>query len=513
MSRNWVRKILYETYGITKSTIKRLQSLFDFNYSMLRINNTNSIPLHNKRGLLQGSSLSPMLFNFFVDPLLQKLNSNDFGKVTIQSLGLKSNALAFADDINLHSTNVNDMKLMLKACELWSLKVGMRFAPQKCLVLNNAKIVENELKIYGENLTIASEIKYLGIFFTNTGINWNSVHNERCKKALSVLMQLIGIGMNGGGFTPQASTRLYKTFIRPILEYGSQLKLFTDVELKPFSKIQKIALRAIMSASRNASINGLHKVLKIETIECRLQMLNAAYFGRLHNNTDSQIPAVKLYKSRNTLPTTTKPHSLITMFKKNKFYRKLVLPHAFTRITNQEIEIIALPKTMKQEIVLEHLQTLETSNRNVAGAIPVLDLKMNPLFTTEAHYEAVDYKKHRVAIQKWAVGGVANHQPCLSCQESQELSRMHALQCSGALQHLQTAFGLLLNNRTPEQVDNIDALSYLIHYQADKMAESANNIKQVYQGIALVYKNCLGYRVQTNGFWTNQTHEPVQGIG
>jgi hypothetical protein len=49
-----------------------LQALFDGNESILCIKGRHSDPIPKKRGLLQGSALSPILFNFFIDDLVRK---------------------------------------------------------------------------------------------------------------------------------------------------------------------------------------------------------------------------------------------------------------------------------------------------------------------------------------------------------------------------------------------------------------------------------------------------------
>ena len=65
---------LHMDYNFSASLVKRLQMLFENNVSILRIQSSSSSPLPNLRGLLQGSSLSPFLFNFCVNSQLQRLN-------------------------------------------------------------------------------------------------------------------------------------------------------------------------------------------------------------------------------------------------------------------------------------------------------------------------------------------------------------------------------------------------------------------------------------------------------
>ena len=122
---------LEKVFGISGSMLSRLQDLFDHNSSQLVVSGKISAPIANTRGLMQGSSLSPSLFNFFIDGLNRRL---DIGP-KIQVHGVLVNALLFADDTALVAGNHRDMRTLLKTCEQWSLDMGMQFAPAKCVLL------------------------------------------------------------------------------------------------------------------------------------------------------------------------------------------------------------------------------------------------------------------------------------------------------------------------------------------------------------------------------------------
>src|SRR5438046_1414023 len=63
----------------------------------LVINGNLSPPIRRDCGLFQGSSLSPIIFDMFVDPLLEKL--------TYEPVGAIPSCLFFADDVLLLSRN------------------------------------------------------------------------------------------------------------------------------------------------------------------------------------------------------------------------------------------------------------------------------------------------------------------------------------------------------------------------------------------------------------------------
>ncbi len=66
----WTR--LLDILKVPKRLILRI--MFDQNKSILVINGEENQPIKNRRGLLQGPSLSPILFNHFINGLLIELN-------------------------------------------------------------------------------------------------------------------------------------------------------------------------------------------------------------------------------------------------------------------------------------------------------------------------------------------------------------------------------------------------------------------------------------------------------
>ena len=80
-------------------------------------------------GLLQGSLLSPILFNVFIDNL-PKLHRR--GHPGLIFAGKKINALLYADDIIPIASSALQLQMMLGTCEKHSLEGGYAFSPTKC---------------------------------------------------------------------------------------------------------------------------------------------------------------------------------------------------------------------------------------------------------------------------------------------------------------------------------------------------------------------------------------------
>ena len=211
--------------------------LFDSNVAHLVIKGKKSDPIVCKRGLLQGSSLSPLLFNFFIDELLSELKNNG---VKIRKAGVYLNNLAFADDVILIAENEVNMKNLLLICETWSLNVGMRFAPSKCVVLTD--LLSTNLKLYNEPLPCSNAEKYLGVNISPDGIDFLKLAKERSDKAKGFSNMMTSLG-NISVLAPEAYTRIYKSLIRPVIEYGMQLSPVSSECLKFYQGSRNSALR------------------------------------------------------------------------------------------------------------------------------------------------------------------------------------------------------------------------------------------------------------------------------
>jgi len=208
--------------------------------------------------------------------------------------------------------------------------------------------------------------------------------------------------MNINGVSPEASKNLYKTFIRPIMEYGLQLGVLKKNQIVSAQKVQNLALRCIFSAQRNTSINAMHKLLQIESMELRNKILNMKYMAKLNESNDLSIPAVAVYK-------------FIKTFSPKIFLKNPLL---------QSGEPIS-DKTKITKIIQKELMDTNANESNIAGAILYKrNDKLRHFITAKSKVP----RKIRIALTRWTLGQIARHDPCYTC--GQEINRQHALECS-----------------------------------------------------------------------------------
>ena len=281
-------------YNVSPSTVKRLMMLFDDNSCILVIKGRKSNALLNHRGLLQGSTLSPILFNFFIDPLLWRLKIDG---QPIDLLRVSINSLAYADDIVIFAEHRETLQNLLDMCTEWSLNNEMEFAASKCVHLGQTDAELSGFFIGNAEIPSCISAKYLGIPFTRRGADLEANVENRTRHTAALIRTLAIVGMRRNGFSTDASVRLYKAFIRPTLEYGLQLKIISEEGINRLERAQCVGLRTILSVPLNTSINAMHRIACLESMSLRNQTLNYTFFSKLTINTLSSSPAQDIWRA------------------------------------------------------------------------------------------------------------------------------------------------------------------------------------------------------------------------
>ena len=203
------------------------------------INGVASEPQERNRGLPQGSPLSPIVFNLFIDSLVRKLNSipNQIGV---------PHCLFYADDGVLLAQDVRTARVLLHMAQDWANVQGMTFNVGKCGVVTDATIAGNPLSIDNIPIPRVESYQYLGLPFTIHGIDVER-HMDDCSRTVSGFIKAIQFSSNS--WSSYTRWIIYTTFIRPKFEYAAPLfKCFTLAR-------KSVALYGPMVAAERSAIS------------------------------------------------------------------------------------------------------------------------------------------------------------------------------------------------------------------------------------------------------------------
>ena len=197
--------------GLPRDMIRIIRSLSEGNMSRVVIDGRESRDFVHRAGVMQGSVLSPYLYSAFVNGL-----AAEAVKAGELSLGeSKLSTFMYADDMAIVADNPLQMQRLLDICEQYSIAHRFRFNPRKCEVFGCDK-----LRMYGELLPTTEIFKYLGVWFRPTGIDWKAHVGKMIEKAKNATQFFGHMGYNGTGFRERTKLTIYKTFIRPTMEYA-----------------------------------------------------------------------------------------------------------------------------------------------------------------------------------------------------------------------------------------------------------------------------------------------------
>jgi hypothetical protein len=218
------------------------------------------------------------LFNFYIDDLVRKGEQLQ----GVLTYGHKTSILVFADDVALVANSPLDLQKSVNAAHEWAISNGMTFSLSKCMYLGHKGIAP---KLGSTNITRCDRATYLGMSFVNPSLDFKFSNEKRTKNARLRSDMLRSSGFKIMGFKLDASVAVYKTFVRPMVEYG--LALTPKAMLKPIQRAQEHGLRTMFSSTRHTSRAALQLLTRITPMRDRQLLLQASFFGKLHNSGDA----------------------------------------------------------------------------------------------------------------------------------------------------------------------------------------------------------------------------------
>lgn len=224
---------------------------------------SRAVPL--ERGLFQGSLLSPFLFNVYIDEIAWILNSED--SPTSPSL------LLFADDLQLLGNSIATLQSKLDILYEWSLSKGLTINISKSGYVGNEK---NDFMIGLSKLPHVLSYKYLGFPLGVAGIAHDTLLSSLSAKAEKTFQSLYRMGMH---WSPYIKLHLFKTFIRPIWDYGAVIFHHRQISIKPLEELQDRIVKWIVPMAASAS--SARVVLAIPSTKLRFEILSARFILHL----------------------------------------------------------------------------------------------------------------------------------------------------------------------------------------------------------------------------------------
>ena len=194
-----------ERYGIVNQLLSLLRSFLSDRTFSVRIGNSISNPSPITNGVPQGSVLGPLLFLVYI---------NDLPSSIATSIAM------YADDVTIWSTSATELQSAMDSAKRWSTDWSLPINDEKCISMSFGDAPDQLFWI--NTLTQIQRVdqhKILG-FWLCSNLSFSS-HQQKASKSAFRVLNFIRRSF------PQISKEdfklLYGTYIRPLLEYGSQI--------------------------------------------------------------------------------------------------------------------------------------------------------------------------------------------------------------------------------------------------------------------------------------------------
>lgn len=182
------------------------------------------------------------------------------------------NSTFFADDVALIGS-ARDVALLLEIAECHSFTNGYRWSPTMCEIIKPSPDIH--YTIYGQHLPVSTTFKYLGIPFNEVGICKQQLVYHAITKATSTQQALRRIGLHQYGLGLHQAILAYRTFIRPILEYGLAIVHLHPTHLQAISRCQQTCIRLLLNhnATATSPTTVIEHLVNLPTTNLQIRIL------------------------------------------------------------------------------------------------------------------------------------------------------------------------------------------------------------------------------------------------
>ena len=247
------------------------------------------------RGVKQGGSLSPLLFNFYVETLIEIIINSS---LTLQILEVKMGIILYADDTVTVCNTVEQCKKVLKLIEDFCLDNEIQINVKKTFWLKNGEACRREKhtnKIIvkpsqGENFTLkgvkiekVNNTRYLGFWLMSNGSN--KLHLEKRRQvAMGALPRLNKLGFNKRELDPKVKGSLYHTFFRSKLLYALENANLSGNDIKELTTLEGKIIKHSFGLHKFCHTEPLLDLMGISSIKTLIKKRNLTFLRQLITN-------------------------------------------------------------------------------------------------------------------------------------------------------------------------------------------------------------------------------------
>jgi hypothetical protein len=307
-------------FGVPEDLVKILAHWHEESYTRLNINGKLSDPIPMKIGVLQGAVLSPLLFNFFVEPLIRFIKQDD--SIPGVRVGLENDPesivikiLMFADDAATPCNNEEEIKHVFAVIDEWAadcaMEIGLGNGKTEIMAFvpgNPTAYEHKKVSVRGKDICYAQSYRYLGLQL-RTDLSIEYVIGKMKSKMQHNLNRLLLYNPMLRRIPNSTMIMLIKNIIIGSVLYLSFLVPLVESSLAPLEAILRETLREMERVT-----NSTHPSTAIRAYTGQFSVYEIIQKGhlRFHHTirhpSNSDLLAAQTFKALATMPNSNTQH-------------------------------------------------------------------------------------------------------------------------------------------------------------------------------------------------------------
>lgn len=286
VDRNLLYRRLRER-GTPERAVRLIQRMLSRSTATIISGTRESRRFNLAAGVPQGSTVSPLLYNAFIDDLFKKVDemgrSND-DVVTAQNIpgpdqfNTRLRICGYADDVVLMAHSIARLRAFTRACEEHSRMWKYAWSPAKCVQIADRNW--ETVSIYGSPVDRKESFIYLGVPVTIDGIDAREMVKRNSRKAEVAMDAMRSLGLETRSLEAHRATLVFKSFVRSCMDYGVAIANLSTEVVKGLDKMQRKLLIRLFGGCFSSNYDVLARVADSQTYKVRSMELTARWFIR-----------------------------------------------------------------------------------------------------------------------------------------------------------------------------------------------------------------------------------------
>lgn len=275
--------------GLPRECITLLKYWYSSQINRVRWAGVESDDFKLQCGVRQGGLTSPVLFNLYVDGLIEELSGT---RVGCHITGTCFNNISYADDMAVLGPSVDSVRQLINICERYVERHGLRYNAMKSEVMifkarKYNPTVEPRIMLSGVPLNRVSRFKYLGHYLTENLSD--DLDLERERRAMAVRANMLA--RRFARCNRQVKLTLFKAYCQTFYTCSLWVS-FTQRAYNVLRVQYNNALRMLLRMPKHCSASGMFAEAQTDDFFAVRRKRIASLLNRVRGSENSLLRAL-----------------------------------------------------------------------------------------------------------------------------------------------------------------------------------------------------------------------------